>query len=65
MNEVEHFEKSREEVSYTDVTVEDADGTIRSHQDVTITKVTGYADHFPVVVCFEYTCDNGKSGREK
>lgn len=65
MNEVEHFEKSRDEVSYTDVTVEDADGTIRSHQDVTITKVTGYADHFPVVVCFEYTCDNGKSGREK
>ena len=37
------------------VTVEDATGNILTNQDVNYTKVNGYADHFPVVVSFEYT----------
>lgn len=59
MNDVEHFAKSTETVSYSGVTVEDANGNILPNQDVSYTKVNGYADHFPVVVSFEYTYANG------
>lgn len=59
MNEVEHFAKSTEQVSFSGITVEDANGNILSDQNVSYTKVNGYADHFPVVVSFEYTYDNG------
>lgn len=59
MNDVEHFAKGSETVSYSGVTVEDANGNILPNQDVSYTKVNGYADHFPVVVSFEYTYDNG------
>lgn len=55
MNDVEHFAKSTEEVSFSGVAVEDANGNILSDQNVSYTKVNGYADHFPVVVSFEYT----------
>lgn len=55
MNEVEHFAKSTEQVSYSGVTVEDVNGNLLSDQNVSYTKVNGYADHFPVVVSFEYT----------
>lgn len=55
MNEVEHFAKSTEQVSFSDVTEEDLSGNILDKQNVNYTKVTGYADHFPVVVSFEYT----------
>lgn len=55
MNEVEHFAKSTEQVSYSGVTVEDTDGNLIYNQEVNYTKVNGYADHFPVVVSFEYT----------
>lgn len=58
MNDVEHFSKSSETVSYSGVTVEDANGNILPNQDVSYTKVNGYADHFPVVVSFEYTYGN-------
>lgn len=58
MNDVEHFAKSSETVSYSGVTVEDANGNILPNQDVSYTKVNGYADHFPVVVSFEYTYGN-------
>lgn len=58
MNDVEHFAKSSETVSYSGVTVEDANGNILSNQDVSYTKVNGYADHFPGVVSFEYTYGN-------
>lgn len=59
MNEVEHFAKSTEQVSFSGITVEDANGNILSDQNVSYTKVNGYADHFPVVVSFEYTYTNG------
>ena len=59
MNDVEHFAKSTEEVSFSDVTVEDASGSIFYNQNVSYTKVNGYADHFPVVVSFEYTYAKG------
>ncbi|WP_417127882.1 fimbrillin family protein [Phocaeicola sp.] len=59
MNEVEHFAKSTEQVSFSGVIVEDANGNILSNQNVSYTKVNGYADHFPVVVSFEYTYANG------
>lgn len=59
MNEVEHFTKSTEQVSFSGITVEDANGNILSDQNVSYTKVNGYADHFPVVVSFEYTYTNG------
>ncbi|MCF0185714.1 MAG: hypothetical protein HUJ98_04395 [Bacteroidaceae bacterium] len=55
MNDVEHFIKSREETSYTGVTEEDANGEILENQSVTINKKIGYADHFPVVVTFDWT----------
>lgn len=59
MNEVEHFAKSTEQVSFSGITVEDANGNILPDQNVSYTKVNGYADHFPVVVSFEYTYTNG------
>lgn len=55
MNDVEHFAKSTEQVSFSGVTIEDANGNILSDQNVSYTKVNGYADHFPVVVSFEYS----------
>ncbi|EIY27106.1 fimbrillin family protein [Phocaeicola dorei] len=55
MNDVEHFTKSTETASYSGVTVEDAAGNILTNQSVSYTKANGYADHFPVVVSFEYT----------
>ena len=58
MNDVEHFAKSTEEVSYSGVNVEDEAGNILTNQNVSYTKVNGYADHFPVVVSFEYTYGN-------
>lgn len=54
MNNVDDFASSTEQVSYSGVTVEDATGNILTNQDVNYTKVNGYADHFPVVVSFEY-----------
>lgn len=59
MNDVEHFAKSTEEVSYSGVNVEDEAGNILTNQNVSYTKVNGYADHFPVVVSFEYTNTSG------
>lgn len=58
MNDVEHFGKSTEQVTYGGAKVEDAEGNILEGQSVTYTKVNGYADHFPVVVGFEFTCGN-------
>lgn len=55
MNNVDDFASSTEQVSYSGVTVEDATGNILTNQDVNYTKVNGYADHFPVVVSFEYS----------
>ena len=59
MNEVEHFASGTETASYSGVTVETADGTMLYNQSVEFTKVNGYADHFPVVVTFEYTRTGG------
>lgn len=56
MNDVEHFAKNTEEASFSGITVEDESGNILENQNVSYTKVNGYADHFPVVVSFEYTC---------
>ena len=58
INEVKHFAKSTEPASFSGVTVETADGSILTNQDVNYTKVNGYADHFPVVVSFIYTNAN-------
>lgn len=55
MNDVEHFAKDTEEASFSGITVEDESGNILENQNVSYTKVNGYADHFPVVVSFEYT----------
>lgn len=55
MNDVEHFSKSTEPISFSGVTIEDINGNILDNQNVSYTKVNGYADHFPVVVSFEYT----------
>lgn len=55
MNDVEHFAKSPEQVSFSGVTIEDINGNILDNQNVSYTKVNGYADHFPVVVSFKYT----------
>ena len=57
-NNVDDFAKSTETVSYSGVTVEDENGQLLTDQQVTITKVLGIADHFPVVVSFEYTVLN-------
>lgn len=59
MNNVDDFAKSTEQVSFSGATVENADGNILENQDVSFTKVNGYADHFPVVVSFEYTYTDG------
>lgn len=58
MNNVDDFASSTEQVSYSGVTIEDAAGNILTNQDVNYTKVNGYADHFPVVVSFEYIYTN-------
>lgn len=55
MNDVEHFAESTEGASFSGITVEDESGNILENQNVSYTKVNGYADHFPVVVSFEYT----------
>lgn len=60
VNDVEHFTKSTEQASYTGVNVEDMSGNIQTGQNVNYTKNIGYADHFPVVVSFAYTCNRGK-----
>lgn len=55
MNNVDDFKASTEQVSYSGVTVEDENGNLQYNQSVSYTKVNGIADHFPVVVSFEYT----------
>ena len=59
MNNVEDFATGTEQVSYSGVTVEQADGTLLYDQQVNITRVNGIADHFPVVTTFEYTRSGG------
>ena len=54
-NDVDNFIKSTESVSYSGVSVEDANGNVTTGQTVSYTKNKGLADHFPVVVEFEYT----------
>lgn len=54
-NDVEHFTKSTSSVSYSGVTTEDANGNLQTGQSVSYTKNIGLADHFPVVVTFEYS----------
>lgn len=54
-NDVANFLKSTESVSYTGVTVENEDGSISENRSVSYTRNIGLADHFPVVVKFEYT----------
>ncbi len=61
-NDVDHFRKSTESVSYSGVMVEDANGSntsgntkYTSGQTVSYTKDKGYSDHFPVVTTFEWT----------
>lgn len=53
-NDIENFLKSTEPASYSGVTAEDADGNILENQSVSYTRNIGLADHFPVVVSFEY-----------
>ena len=59
MNNVDDFASGTEQASYPGVTVEDAEGNLLENQDVTIKRVNGIADHFPVVVSFEYTRTGG------
>ena len=61
-NDVDHFRKSTESVSYSGVMVEDENGTntsgntkYTSGQTVSYTKDKGYSDHFPVVTTFKWT----------
>lgn len=54
-NDVEHFTKSTSDVSFSGITTEDENGNILTNQSVSYTKNVGLADHFPVVVTFEYT----------
>lgn len=61
-NDVDHFRKSTESVSYSGVMVEDENGTntsgntkYSSGQSISYTKDVGYSDHFPVVTTFEWT----------
>ena len=61
-NDVDNFRKSTENVSYSGVMVEDANGTntsgntkYNSNQSISYTKDVGYSDHFPVVTTFEWT----------
>ena len=53
---------STKDVSYSDVMVEDANGSntsgntkYNSGQTISYTKDVGYSDHFPVVTTFEWT----------
>lgn len=50
-----NFVKSSSEVTYKNVTAEDANGNILAGQTVTYLKLTGIADHFPVVAKFKWT----------
>ena len=59
-NDVEHFTKNTESVTYKNATTEDTDGTLHSGQTVTYTKNVGLADHFPVVVNFTYRYKRSK-----
>ena len=61
-NDVDNFKKSTESVSYSEVMVEDENGTkisgntkYNSGQSISYTKDVGYSDHFPVVTTFEWT----------
>ncbi|MGM9757434.1 MAG: hypothetical protein ACI3ZM_04720 [Candidatus Cryptobacteroides sp.] len=61
-NDVDNFRKSTSNVSYSDVMVEDENGTntsgntkYNSNQSISYTKDVGYSDHFPVVTTFEWT----------
>ncbi len=54
-NDVTNFTKSTTAVSYSGIAMEDANGNISENQSVSYTKNVGLADHFPVVVKFEYT----------
>ena len=61
-NDVDNFRKSTSNVSYSDVMVEDANGSntsgntkYNSGQTISYTKDVGYSDHFPVVTTFEWT----------
>ena len=61
-NDVDNFRKGTENVSYSGVMVEDANGTktsgntkYNSGQNISYTKDVGYSDHFPVVTTFEWT----------
>lgn len=58
MNNVDDFASGTEQVAYSGVTVEDAEGNLLENQEVSYTRVNGIADHFPVVVSFEYTHTN-------
>ena len=54
-NDVTHFTKSTENVTYDGVQAEDAVGNVVPGSTISYTKHTGIADHFPVVVKFRYT----------
>lgn len=53
-NDIDNFKESTEPASYSGVTAEDANGNILENQSVSYTRYIGLADHFPVVVNFEY-----------
>lgn len=54
-NDVINFLKSTESAKYSGVTTEDENGNILENQSISYTKNIGLADHFPVVVKFEYS----------
>lgn len=54
-NDVENFVKSTETAEYEGATIEDANGNILTDQTVSFKRKIGLADHFPVVVDFQYT----------
>lgn len=54
-NDIENFLKSTEDATYSGVTAEDQYGNILENQSVSYTRNIGLADHFPVVVSFEYS----------
>ena len=54
-NDVENFVKSTEAAEYKGVDTEDANGNILTNQTVSFERKIGLADHFPVVVDFQYT----------
>ena len=60
MNNVDDFASGTEQAAYSGVTVEDAEGNLLENQEVSYTRVNGIADHFPVVVSFEYTHTNNR-----